>query len=108
MRWVVMSLPIQKSRRRRPRGASLPAWGRSVVQCCGDLGVVDVGLVVPVEAGVDDLGQLLALDCLHGRFYRLVADAHRILRDGAGHYAFADSILLLLARVVADDDDLAL
>src|SRR4051812_12922159 len=54
----------------------------SVVQDGGDLRIVDVRLVVPEEAGVDHLGQLLALEGLHGGFDGLVADAHRVLRDG--------------------------
>src|SRR6218665_222189 len=82
-------------------------WG-SIVQNGGDLGVVDIVLVVPVKAGVDHLGQLLALERLDGGLHGLVADAHRILRDCAGHHAGPDRILLLLARVVADDHQLAL
>src|SRR5471032_1547506 len=50
---------------------------KSVVEHGRDLRVVDVGLVVPVEARVDDLGQLLALERLDGRLDGLVADAHR-------------------------------
>src|ERR1700744_1177208 len=67
-----------------PRGPwrnSFMGWspddGRmSVVQDGRDLRVVDVGLVVPVEARVDHLGQLLALEGLDGGLDGLVADAH--------------------------------
>src|SRR5882762_1647149 len=68
---------------------------------------VDVGLVVPLEPGVDVLLHFLALDRLGGRLYALVADADRILRDRAGLDTAADRVLLLLPGVVADDHDLA-
>ena len=50
----------------------------------GDLRIVDVRLVVPVEAGVDDLRQLLALERLDRRLHHPVADADRVLGDRAG------------------------
>src|SRR5438093_7156716 len=91
-----------------PPGARRPAPDRLlVVEQRLHLGRVDVGLVVPLEPGVDVLLHLLALDRLGGRLDALVADADRILRDRAGLYAAADRVLLLLPGVIADDDDLA-
>src|SRR6266851_657072 len=80
---------------------------RSVVQDRLYLGVVDVGLVVPVEASVDILGQRLAFDGFYRGIDTLVADADRVLRNGARFHAAAHRVSLLLARVVANDDDLA-
>ena len=78
-----------------------------VVQHGGDRGIVDVGLIEPLEAGVDVLLELLALHRLDRSFDALVADADRILGDGARFETGADGVLLLLARVVADDGQLA-
>src|SRR5712691_6675892 len=63
--------------------------GRSVVQNRLYLGIVDVGLVVPVEAGVDVLGQRLALDGFHGGIDTLVPDTDRVLSNSAGFDATA-------------------
>src|SRR3977135_973903 len=65
---------------------------RSVVQHRLDLGIVDIGLVVPVVAGVDVLGQRLALDCLDRGIDALVADADRILGNRAGFDATAHRV----------------
>jgi CRP/FNR family cyclic AMP-dependent transcriptional regulator len=62
-----------------------------------DLGVVDVCLVIPVETGVDYLGQALALDGLHGCGDDLLADADRVLRDRTEHQTALDRIDLSLA-----------
>src|SRR6266849_8311469 len=80
---------------------------RSVVQDRLYLGIVDVGLVVPVEASVDILGQRLAFDGFYRGIDALVADAVRVLRNGAGFDAAAHRVSLLLARVVANDDNFA-
>src|SRR5262247_4092014 len=53
---------------RDPRFTRDDRCASSVVQHRGDLRVGDVGLVVPVETGVDDLGELFALDRLYRRF----------------------------------------
>src|SRR5579859_383398 len=79
--------------------------GRSVVQHRLDLGIVDVGLVVPVEARVDTLRQRLALDGFYGRVDAFVADANRILGNSACLGPTADRVSLLLARIVANHDD---
>src|SRR6202158_1101951 len=81
--------------------------GRSVVQHRLDLGIVDVGLVVPVVASVDVLGQRLALDGFHRGVDALVPDANRVLGNGAGFDTTPHGVGLLLARVVANDGDLA-
>src|SRR5712691_6678016 len=81
--------------------------GRSVVQDRLYLGIVDVGLVVPVETSVDILRQSFALDGFHRGIDALVADADRILSNSAGFHATAHCIGLLFARVVANDDDFA-
>src|SRR5882672_6253908 len=81
--------------------------GRSVVQDRLDLGIVDVGLVVPVEAGVDIFRQRLTFDGFYRGIDALVADTDRVLRDRPGFDAAAHRVRLLLARVVADDDDFA-
>ena len=60
-----------------------------------------------MEAGVDGLGQGLALGGLDGGFDALVANADRVLGDRAGFGAGADGIHLLLTGVVTDDHDLA-
>src|SRR4051812_20878723 len=80
----------------------------SVVEHGGDLGVADIRLVVPIEAGVGDLRQLLALERFGRGLHGAGADADRVLGDGAGHLAGLDRGLLLLAGIVADDDDLLL
>src|SRR5579859_3910670 len=80
---------------------------RSVVQDRLDLGIVDIRLVVPVEAGVDVLRQRLTFDGFYRGIDALVADPDRVLRDRAGFHATAHRVGLLLARVVADDDDFA-
>src|SRR3954464_3682549 len=73
-----------------------------------DLGVVDVGLVEPVEAGVDVLRERLAVDRVDRGVDALGADADRVLGDGAGLDAAVDGVELLLARVVAHGQDLLL
>src|SRR6266576_3417896 len=66
--------------------------GRSVVQDRLDLGIVDVGLVVPVEAGIDVHGQRLALDGFHRGIDALVADADRVLRNRASFHTAAHRV----------------
>src|SRR5690606_30687590 len=56
---------------------------RSVVEHRGDLGIVDVALVVVEEAGVDMRRHGFALGGRHRGLDRLVADADRVLGDGA-------------------------
>src|SRR4029079_14899209 len=56
----------------------------------------------------DRLGDLLALDRLDGGLDALVADTDGVLRYRACHDAAAHGVLLLLAGVVPDDDDLPL
>src|SRR3954452_20901153 len=73
-----------------------------------DLGVVDVRLVEPVESGVDVLRERLAVDRVDRGVDALGADADGVLGDGAGLDAAVDGIELLLARVVADGQDLLL
>src|SRR3954468_3571495 len=73
-----------------------------------DLGVVDVRLVEPVEAGVDVLRERLAVDRVDRGVDALGADADGVLGDGAGLDAAVDGIELLLAGVVADGHDLLL
>src|SRR5229473_5714945 len=79
----------------------------SVVQHRLDLGIVDVGLVVVVEAGVDILRQRLTLDGFDRGIDALVTDADGVLGDGTLHETTANRVGLGLARVVADDGDLA-
>src|SRR5678816_3479274 len=81
---------------------------RSVVEQRLHVSRIDVGLVVPLEAGVDRLGDGLALDRLGGRLDTLVPDTDGILRDRTRHEAAANRVLLLLACVVSDHDHLAL
>src|SRR5207247_707947 len=91
---------------RRPR----PVLARSfplLVQQRGDVGRVDVLLVVPVEAGVDVLRHRLLVEHLPGRLDGLEADADRVLGDRACFGPGSDRVHLLLARVVTDDYDLA-
>src|SRR5437879_6855560 len=103
--------PPAEERGRRAR-ATAPSlfFARSfslLVQEWRDVGCVDVRLVVVLEARVDVLVELLALDRLERRLDALEADADRVLRDRPGLGAAADRVQLLLARVVADHDDLA-
>ena len=77
-----------------------------VEQCSNDR-IVNIGLVKPVEAGVDECGQCFAVDCFHCSFDAFVTNADGILRDRAGFKAGHDGIQLLLARVVANDHKLA-
>src|SRR5258706_7273725 len=78
-----------------------------LVEVRHDLGIGDVGLVVPVKAGVDVriLGD--TLDGLDRGNHALLADADRVLRDGAEFVASVDGVDLSLAGVVAGDEDLA-
>src|SRR2546428_4223599 len=102
--------PPAEERDHRWRDSPAPVLASSfslLVQQCGDIGLVDVRLVVPLEAGIDVLVELLALDCLHGGLDALEPDADRVLCDRAGLEAAADRVKLLLTRVVADDGDLA-
>ena len=100
---------VRRPRRGHGAAARTHATQRPLlVEHGGDLRVVDVRLVVPVEAGVDRLRQLLALDGLDGRLDALLADADRVLGDRAGHQAAVDRVDLGLAGVEADDLDLAL
>ena len=46
-----------------------------------DLGVIDIGLVVPIEAGIDELGLRFTLDCLHGGGNNLLANSNGVLGD---------------------------
>src|SRR5215467_8205259 len=55
-----------------------------LIEVRDNLGIGDVGLVVPEEAGVDGLGQGLAVDGVNGGLDSLVADGDRVLGDGAG------------------------
>src|SRR3954469_14076841 len=73
-----------------------------------DLGIVDVRLVEPVEAGVDVLRERLAVDRVDGGVNALGTDADGVLGDRAGLDATVDGIELLLAGVVADGHDLLL
>src|SRR4029079_18058131 len=73
-----------------------------------DLGVVDVRLVEPVEAGVDVLRKRLAVDRVDRGVNALCADPDRVLGDLARLDAAIDGIELLLPGVVADGHDLVL
>ncbi len=53
------------------------------------------------------LGRVSPFDGLDCGVDALVADTDRVLGDGAGFGAAADGVHLLLARVVADHDQLA-
>ena len=77
------------------------------VEQCSDDRIVNIGLVEPVEAGVDEFGQGFAIDCFHCSFDAFVTDADGILRDRAGFKAGHDGIQLLLAGIVADNDHIA-
>src|SRR4029077_8133361 len=72
-----------------------------------DRGIGDVGLVVPVETSVDVCGLTGALYCLDGGDHALLADADRILGDGAHLGAVVDRIDLGLARVIPGYENLA-
>src|SRR2546425_6932377 len=80
---------------------------RLLIQQGCDLARINVRLVVPEEPRVGEFRQLLALQRLDRGLDALVADPHRVLRDRTRHGALPDGVHLLLARVVADDDDLA-
>src|SRR5207237_1191683 len=79
----------------------------SLIQKGLDVRRVDVVLVVPVEAGIDGLGQLFAFYRLHSGLDRFVPDADWVLGNRTRFNSAADSILLLLARIIADNNDLA-
>src|SRR4029077_5954086 len=72
-----------------------------------DLGIGDVGLVVPVETSVDICGLTSALYSLDGGDHALLADADRILGDGAHLGAVVDRVDLGLARVIPGYENLA-
>src|SRR5690606_40496413 len=80
----------------RPQGSSPRRAGRrvtgrrSLVEDRGDVLVVDVRRVVPVEARVDDGLDVLAVDRGDGGADGLVADADGVLRDGTRHEAVAE------------------
>jgi len=93
-------------RRRNEAAARSAAPCRSVVEHRGDLWIVDVGLVVIIEAGVDHLRQLLALERLDGLLHSTFANADRVLGDRTEPHAGADRVLLFLAGIVTDDDEL--
>lgn len=67
-----------------------------------DLFVIDGLGVVPVETGVDDLFNALALDRRGSCLHCLVADPDRVLGDGAGHQSRTNGVHLGLAGVGAD------
>src|SRR5690606_2600773 len=90
------------------RGGGLPAnqqgaGAGSLVEQRPDLVAVDVALVVPVEAGVDDRRQRLAVDGLHRRVDERPAHADRVLGDRAEHLPVADRLDLAGAGVEPDD-----
>src|ERR1035437_7855001 len=85
----------------------LTSQSRSLVEDSLDLGVVDVGLVVPVVAGVDDLRDGFTVEGLHCRSDNLLADADRVLGDGASHSAVVDRVHLVLAGVETDQGEIA-
>src|SRR5262249_51443351 len=102
-----------RAARARSRARFRSAWWagkavRSVVEQWLQVSRIDVGLVVPLVAGVDRLGDGLALGRLDGRLDTLVPDTDGILRDRTCHETAADRVLLLLACVVSDHDHLAL
>jgi hypothetical protein len=67
-----------------------------LVQDRRDLLVVDVVLVVPVAAGVDDLRLLLTSHGLDRRGDDLLVDADRLLCDGAEHQPAAGGFHLAM------------
>src|SRR6516164_680963 len=81
-----------------------PGMRGSVIENSSDLWIAHIRLVIPVEAGIDGLRELLALQRLHRRFDHAGADADRVLGDRARLGAGFDRLDLLLARVIADDD----
>src|SRR5260370_2643565 len=72
-----------------------------------DRGIGDVGLVVPVETSVDLCGLTSALYSLDGGDHALLADADRILGNGAHLGAVLDRVDLGLARVIPGYENLA-
>src|SRR5258706_11644324 len=68
-----------------------------LVEVRHDLGIGDVGLVVPVETGVDRRRLADALDSLDGGDHALLADADRVLGNGAHLGAVADGVDLRLS-----------
>ena len=52
-----------------------------------DLRVIDIGLVIPIEAGIDEFREFLALESFDCIFDGLVTDADRVLGDGTCHLA---------------------
>src|SRR6266850_3631807 len=78
---------------RRPRPVLARSFGL-LVQQRGDVRVVDVRLVVPLEAGVDVLLERLALEGFVRGLHALEADADRVLRDRASHGPGSDRVHL--------------
>src|SRR5260370_8132768 len=72
-----------------------------------DRGIGDVGLVVPVETSVDLCGLTNALYSLDGGDHALLADADRILGNGAHLGAVLDRVDLALARAIPVYENLA-
>ncbi len=52
----------------------------SLIQNGRNLRIIDIGLVIPIEAGVDEFRELLALERLDCILDSLVADANGVLR----------------------------
>src|SRR6266540_239961 len=78
-----------------------------LVQHSLNLGIIDVGFVVPVEARVNRLGQAFTLGSLDGGFHTFVTNADRVLGDGARFRAGANCVQLLLARIITNHDQLS-
>src|SRR5438094_2035923 len=97
--------------RGRRRSATAPSGSSSsfglLVQQRRDVRVVDVRLVVVLEAGVVVLRERLTLERVHRGLDALDADDDRVLGDRAVLGSTADGVDLLLAGVVADDRALA-
>src|SRR5258708_2997605 len=72
-----------------------------------DRGLGDVGLVVPVETSVDLCGLTSALYSLDSGDHALLADADRILGNGAHLGAVLDRVDLGLARVIPGYENFA-
>src|SRR5438132_7669168 len=97
--------------RGRRRSATAPSGSSSsfrlLVQQRRDVRVVDVRLVVVLEAGVDVLRERLTLEGVDRGLDAFEADADWVLGDRARLGPAADGVHLLLAGVVADDRDLS-
>src|SRR5215469_6630846 len=74
---------IYPLRREEGRTPSSHQRRSSVVENRSDLGIAHIRLVIPVEAGIHGLRELLALQCLYCRFDDAGADADRVLGDRA-------------------------